>query len=934
MSPSADRLVGRAAELESLDQALAELRRRRPGTLLLAGEPGIGKTRLLAELQARADANGWLVLAGSASELERELPFWIFVDALDEYVRALEPGRLDAMDVDTRGELAHVLPSLPAGTELPPERYRAHRAMRQLLEALAQEAPMLLVLDDVHWADPGSIDLLGSLLRRPPEGVLIAIAVRPRQLPERLQGPLERARNAGTLAWLELGPLSADDARELLGGDAFNDVLYGESRGNPFYLQQLARFPEARTVTAALAEELALLSDAARRVLEGAAVAGDPFEPELAAAAAGVRDAGVIDALDELVGADLVRPTEVPRRFRFRHPLVRSAVYETAAAGWRLGAHERAAAELAARGAPPLERAHHLERSARQGDAEAAAILRAAGEATALRAPAIATRWFEAALRLLPADAEARLELLTALAGASASIGRFEEARAAALEALSLAPSIERVAAVAGFELVLGDHARARARLAAAVDELPDGESPAAAAVMLALAHSHVFTAQYAPMRDWAARALDVARELGDRRLVASAAAMLALANAFLGSVAAAEAACAEAAGLVDAMSDEELAGLLDAAANLAAAEFYLDRLENAGAHAEHAHAVGRASGHGDLFLVAYGIIGNIRLARGDVGGAVEFYDAAVDTTRLFGNPQLLAWTLVNRSLVASVAGDGEAALALFSESAEFDGALHGVAAAWSGLAHAAALLESGDAAHAEEAVAGAVGADELPALPGGTRARGLELLTRCRLALGRRADAARSAAAARGLAQTTGLPLTTAMADLAEGALALEDGDGRRAADLALSAAALAEGAGAVLDGAVARTLAGRALATAGDADGAAAQLERAAAVFEACGATRRRDAAERDLGRLGRRRHRRTRPGTGVSGIDALTARERQVARLIVDRRTNSEIAAELFLSTKTVETHIRNLFYKLNVSSRADVARAVERADRAAS
>src|SRR5262245_10879483 len=408
MAQPIDRLVGRVAELGSLDQALAELGRRRGGALLLAGQPGIGKSCLLAELQARADSNGWIVLAGSASELERELPFWVFVDALDEYVRALEPLRLDAMDVDTRNELTHVLPSLPAGADLPPERYRAHRAMRQLLEALARPAPMLLVLDDVHWADPGSIDLLGSLLRRPPDGVLIAIAVRPRQLPERLQTPLERARRAGTLAQLELAPLSPDDARELLGGDVFSDALYGESRGNPFYLQQLARFPEARTVSAALAEELALLPDGARRVLDGAAVAGDPFEPELAAAAAGVQDAAAIDALDELVRVDLVRPTEVPRRFRFRHPLVRSAVYETAPAGWRLGAHERAATALAARGAPPLERAHHLERCARHGDTEAVAVLRAAGEATTLRAPAIATHWYGAALRLLPEGSHER----------------------------------------------------------------------------------------------------------------------------------------------------------------------------------------------------------------------------------------------------------------------------------------------------------------------------------------------------------------------------------------------------------------------------------------------------------------------------------------------------------------------------------------------
>ena len=95
-----------------------------------------------------------------------------------------------------------------------------------------------------------------------------------------------------------------------------------------------------------------------------------------------------------------------------------------------------------------------------------------------------------------------------------------------------------------------------------------------------------------------------------------------------------------------------------------------------------------------------------------------------------------------------------------------------------------------------------------------------------------------------------------------------------------------------------------------------------------------RGRDEAERELGRLGRRRHRRTRKGAGgEGGLDSLTERELQVARLIVDRRTNAQIAAELFLSPKTVETHVRNLFNKLSVSSRVDVARAVERADREA-
>src|SRR6266508_4468831 len=98
---------------------------------------------------------------------------------------------------------------------------------------------------------------------------------------------------------------------------------------NPFYLEQLARSlgRSLERAAAARAEELALLADEARLVLEGAAIAGDPFDPELAAAAAATTEASVLDAVDELLRLDLVRQTDVPRRFRFRHPLVRRAVY-------------------------------------------------------------------------------------------------------------------------------------------------------------------------------------------------------------------------------------------------------------------------------------------------------------------------------------------------------------------------------------------------------------------------------------------------------------------------------------------------------------------------------------------------------------------------------------------------------------------------------
>src|SRR5829696_8504495 len=242
--------MGRAEEVLAIDRTLSGLGRGGSAAIEVAGEPGIGKTRLLAELATRADALGYLVLSGSASELEADLPFWVFIDALDEYIAALEPRRLDALENDVLGELATVFPAVTPGASVPaavvPQtRYRTYRAVRELLERLTAIKPLVLVLDDVHWADPASVELLSTLLRRPPEAaVLITLAVRPRQAPDRLSSALERAHRLGTLQRLPLRPLTREQARDLLGAaveDAVSGELYSESGGNPFYLEQLAR---------------------------------------------------------------------------------------------------------------------------------------------------------------------------------------------------------------------------------------------------------------------------------------------------------------------------------------------------------------------------------------------------------------------------------------------------------------------------------------------------------------------------------------------------------------------------------------------------------------------------------------------------------------------------------------------------------------------
>ncbi len=954
-------LVGRTKELALLDGALAEVTRGEWAAVELVGEPGIGKTRLLGELAMRASHREMLVLSGFASELERDLPFWVFVNALDDYVRGLNPRLLNFLDLDVRAGLGNVFPSMsPLADQddtVQRERYRAHRAVRELLERLTATSPLVLILDDIHWADPASVELLGSLLRRPPDaGVMIALGVRSEQLPTPLKAELDRAHRTDTLTRVTLAAMTRAEADEFLGPSidrATAFTLYDESGGNPFYLEQLARGLGAEAMPAvpelslagqqvppavadALAEELACLSPHARLVLEGAAVVGDPFEPELAAAAAASDDGLVLEAIDDLLERDLVRQTDVPRRFRFRHPLVRRAVYQSSPAGWRLGAHERTSEALAARGALPIERAHHVERFARQGDAAAVMTLREAGEAAAGRAPASSAIWFGGALRLLPGDAQAdvRVELLLARARALVATGQFADGHSALLDSIRLVPSeavalrVRLTTACAGVEHLLGHHEQAHDRLVQAFDVLADDGSAEAATLMIELAMDAFFHMDYTLMCSWAERARDTSAPLEDRPLAAASAALLTFANAADGATQEARTRCAEAAALVASLDDAELAVRLDAATHLAGAELYLDQYVEAGAHADRALSVARMTGQSEFIPLADSILGQAKLLGGHLAEAGELLDNAVESARLSGNVQALAGGLINRSLTALAAGDLKMALATAEENADLTRGLDQSLVCGAGVALASALLENRDPLQAADVLVSSSGGNELPLIPGVWRPRALELLTRCWLALGRRSGAERAASSAGAAAEALNLRMADAMAERAAAAVALDSGNLEAATEHALASAHAADQIGAPVEAALSRTLAGRALAQADRPDHAVSELQHAAADLHACGAIGYCAGAERELRRLGHHVHHRTIPGDSSGhGLASLTQRERQVADLVVARHTNPQIATALFLSPKTVETHLRHIFHKLDVTSRVEVARTIE-------
>ena len=688
-------------------------------------------------------------------------------------------------------------------------------------------------------------------------------------------------------------------------------------------------------VAAALGQELATLGAPARLLAQGAAVAGDPAELGLAAAAGDVPEPDVAAALDELVGKRLLSPGTLPRRYRFRHPIVRRAAYESGGEGWRLAAHRRAAAALERTGGPLSARAHHLERCAEPGDDEAFAALAQAGHAAAPNAPAEAARWYTAALRLLPEGDARRLEVLAPLATALASTGQLERALATLLDVLAMVPPdfaelrARLVAACAACENLLGRHGAAHERLEHALEELPDRAGVAAAMLEAELAADALYDSDFAALSARAAQARATAGAIGDPGLRVLTAALDCFAHYGQGRMAEAEAALTDAATTLDAIDDGQLAGRLEASYYLAFAELLCERFDDVIRHTERGVAVSRASGQGQFVVPMMVGLMHALETRGRLDEAREIVEGAVEAGRLSGNRQVLSWALVGEGWLAAITGDVERAaraaqeaVALLSELSDsiLTLATHALASL--------VFLEIGDV---ERCLAEGrrAGAPEFAAIEPGRAAWLLAVLARAELSRGQ-PDAARAALVrAREVLAGMSLPLMESTVVQAEAQLALADGDPRRAAELAEAGAALADGIGGVVQAARLRALAGQALAAAGDRDAALALLKRAEAELAGFGAHRLRAEAARDLRRLGVRVAGRQRRGVQGVGLAALSGREREIAELVAQGRTNREIAAELFVSEKTVEGHLRNVFIKLEVTARAAVAEAVGRA-----
>jgi DNA-binding CsgD family transcriptional regulator/tetratricopeptide (TPR) repeat protein len=376
-------LVGRADELGQLRSALARVRDGEPATVLVGGEAGVGKTRLVSEFAGRRPGSGARLLAGGCLELGADgLPFAPFTAVLRDLVRELGAETIAGMlpGRATR-ELARLLPELgePASDGDPGEtRARLFEQMLVLLERLAEQSPVILAIEDAHWADRSSRDLLAFLVRnqRALDGVLIVVTYRSDEL-QRTHPLRPLLAELGRIDWVEridLPRLTRREAGELAGrilgrtlDAAYAERLYRRTEGNPFFLESLLCCPEDCELPDSLRDLLLIgvrrLPEESQEVLRVASAGGERVGHALLAAVTGLGSDELARALRPAVTANtLVTDAD---DYVFRHALIREAVHEDLLPGEHGRLHARFAEAIDADpslvppGRAAIEMAHH-----------------------------------------------------------------------------------------------------------------------------------------------------------------------------------------------------------------------------------------------------------------------------------------------------------------------------------------------------------------------------------------------------------------------------------------------------------------------------------------------------------------------------------------------------------------------------------------------
>jgi ATP/maltotriose-dependent transcriptional regulator MalT len=970
MTTTSPAFIGRTRELAQLLQLLERAEAGRPAVALVAGDAGVGKTRLLAELAAHAARGGARVLVGGCLQVgDVGLPYVPFIDAFRDVGADPDEAKLIAPLVAAVPGLGRLVPAggqdaaevpLPTGDGF--EQVQLLDGVLSVLTRLAEREPVVLVLEDVHWADAASRHLLGFLARTLRSSrVLLVASYRSDELHRRhpLRPLLAELIRIPGLERIELPPFSREELAEylraLVGGEVPSsavDRILARSEGNAFFAEELVAAGAVRTevhLPDALADVLLgrieALPELAREVLKVAAAAGRGVGHQLLLAAAGRPEAELEEGLREAIAAQVLVIDPAGESYRFRHALLQEVVYGDLLPGERIRLHATYARLLADQG-PAAELAYHCM-AAHDLPGALAALVRAAGEARDVFAPAEALGHLSNAIELwdqVPdAAAVAGMDLvdleLRAAAAASDS-GEFRRAVSLARDAVAHADGLRAARAnerLANYLLLTDgpvDEMLATSRRAVELVP-PDPPTALRARVIAGLARVLQALRQYDEARRWCDEALRVARAAGS--------------------------------------ANEETHALI----TLAVLESRHDDVPLARSLLHDATRRAEAAGEHWLQLRAQCILGTLELDVGDLARAREVLDGAVALAERTG----LVWSdygiqaRIQRLYAQYVAGSWEEAARLAASIDDCGPAAAGVLAVTMyvevamGGEHAAERLEQlrrighddgwvsymtagngidlatwqGDPDRARELVgvilAELDAADERwelsyiwPATQGlaaeadrAERARaagdeavaadavqaGLELLERARAAerqsraVGRQVGPEAVAWLARAEAEATRL-------------------EGRTDPDR-WAASAEAFGYGHVYEQARSRWRLAEALLAAGRREEARQAAVAAHRTAERLGAAPLRSRVEA-LARRGR-----LDIGVGTvegDGSVGLTPREREVLRLVAAGRSNKQIADALYISRKTASVHVSNILTKLGVHSRGEAAASARR------
>jgi DNA-binding CsgD family transcriptional regulator len=976
-------LVGRAAYFEATQDLLARARAGHGGMLLLAGEAGIGKSRLVREMSAHAAGHGMQAFQGNCFEPDRTLPYGPLLDALRAVLREY-PAEDLAAELGTHAPvLAQLIPELDAVLPQTASRPRldAEQEKRHLFEALAQcflrlaaRRPLLLVAEDIHWSDDSSLEFFLYLAHRiAAQPLVLALTYRSDEVHPALGhflAGLDRERLATELT---LDPLTREDEGAMLRAifglrrsvrAEFLDTLYALTEGNPFFLEEVLhallsagsigtaaeawdRVPPKelhipRTVQDTVRRRMGQLSAEARDLLTFAAVAGQRFDFALLERLTGRSELELLRQIKELMAAQLV-VEQSAERFAFRHALTRQSVYRGLLARERRALHRQVAESLEALYADALD-AHLADLADHYSEGgvwdKALEYARLVGErALALNAPHAAVEQFTRALDAAGhLGASAPSELYQARGHANETLGDFEGALADYEAGLEQARAAEDHQAEWGALLALaqlwagrdygqtGVYVRRALELAQAVDQ------PSLVARSLnRLANWYLNVDEPAAARRYHREALASFEAQGDLRGVAETLDLLGMASMLSGDMVRATAHYQRAVELFRALDhrrglSSSLAGLTIRSATFQSTAMILPEatLAAAARGGEEAARLARDIGWRANESFALWVTGLCYGPAGEYTRAFELAEAGLRVAEEIGHRQ---WIVGGRYALAELYRD----LLAFEQARELlEVALPEARAIGSGhwtcvsaATLGAVLIAQG---HLEEAEAVLDAA-----LPPGraAQAHGQRLVwcARIELRLAQRTPERALALADELLAATphaSGERMPLRLALLRGQALAALHRTGEAESDF-LVAKAIAETHGA-------RTVLWRIWLALGYLDAEERRTGDATRAFAtARGLIEQIAATVPDPAVREAFLHRAATllpapvavPARRAASAGGLTSREREVAVLVAAGKSNRAIADELVVSERTVESHVTNILGKLGFSSRAQIA-----------